>query len=79
MQSTQRSATSSCPTLEALEVVEPMLGTFTGGQDNEGSTPIDRYDVVERRLHPRGGVVTNLEDITYRVLRHHELFSVAAA
>jgi hypothetical protein len=33
--------------------------------------------MVERRQHPRGGIVTRVEDITYSVLRQYELIGEA--
>ena len=38
----------------------------------------DRGSSVERRRHPRSGAITQLEDITYSVLREHELQNAAA-
>lgn len=38
----------------------------------------DRESFVERRQHSRTGALTRLEDITYSVLREHEVANAAA-
>jgi hypothetical protein len=76
MKSTPSSATSCCPTSEALRAIE--CAERVAGLDSAMSAVKDHQSLVDRRQHSRGGVLTRLEDITYSVLREYELSGVAA-
>ena len=68
MQSSNRSIRQE-PISEALPAVGRTEGAF--GEDDRSISAVNGTDrSIERREHPRGGVVTVLEDITYGVLRH---------
>lgn len=78
MKDIHSSAESSCPTPQALRGIEGTEDVITGGRDGAIST-VNRHErIVERRQYPRGGVVRQLEDITYNVLREYELIGGAA-
>ena len=78
MKDTHNSANSSFPTLQALGGIECIDEVITRELNGALYAVNGPKSIVERRQHPRGGLVTRLEDITYSVLRDHELIGKAA-
>lgn len=58
---------------------EPEMKPMSSDVSNVATFVVnDRGPSVERRRHPRSGSITQLEDITYSVLREHEVRKAAA-